>query len=294
MGQIHSMTGFGHGEAGADWAISCDVRSVNNRHCDIHARLPSNLQAMEPHVIKLVRQYVGRGRVDLTIRYTALGAGSHQLTVDTELADQYREAIAQLAASSSSKTALEPTALELVRLDGVLHLESVTRVDEVQEPLLQAVEEALQAHQTSRVVEGKALADDMARRLAHIARELDEVETGANELLPKIRDRLEIRIQGLVGDVPVDPERVLAEAAVLAERADIHEEIVRMREHLRAFHETLQAGGRVGRKLDFLAQEMLRESNTMGSKSAVAALSHRVIDIRSEVERIREQVQNIE
>jgi len=288
------MTGFGHGEAGTDWAISCDVRSVNNKHCDIHARLPANLQAMEPHVIKLVRQYVGRGRVDLTIRYTALGAGSHRLTVNTELANQYREAIEELADSSSEEPSPELTAIELARMDGVLHLESVTRVEDVQEPLLKAVEEALEAHETARQTEGQALAEDMARRLAHIARELDGVETGTDELLPKIRDRLEVRLQGLVGDVPVDPERVLSEAAVLAERADIHEEIVRMREHLRVFHETLQNGGRVGRKLDFLAQEMLRESNTMGSKSAVAAISHRVIDIRSEVERIREQVQNVE
>jgi len=295
MGEIRSMTGYGHGAAeGGGLAVACDVKTVNHRYLDVHVKLPRDLHDREPQVVQRVRKAVGRGRVDVTVRVDpAPGGGGQRLKVDAELAREVHAAL-RAVAEAVGRSEEPPTLEQIAAFDGVVVSEDAVRSDEVREALQAALRGALDAMATMRRDEGAALAGDLAARLARIDGWLAEVRARADELLPSLRDRLHERLEGLLGETPVDPERVLAEAAMLAEKGDVTEEMVRLGQHVEAFRAQLSAGGRVGRKLDFLAQEMHRETNTIGSKTPDVAVSHRVIDIKGEIERIREQVQNIE
>lgn len=295
MAAIHSMTGFGHGTAdGGGMLLQCDVRTVNHRYCDVHVKLPRELHDREAEVVAAVRRGVARGRVDVTVRIEpAPGRSARTLAVDTTLARQVRDAYEQLAADLELPAA-RPTVDQIAAVEGVLVLQDVDRRDELHAALGGALGQALGDVGRMRAEEGAALAADLATRLDRIEGWLAEVQERADGLLPALRDRLEERISALLGETPVDPERILAEAALLADKSDVTEEIVRLGQHVEAFRGQLAAGGRVGRKLDFLAQELHREANTIGSKTPDAAVSHLVIDIKGEIERIREQVQNIE
>ena len=294
MARLLSMTGFGRGSAEVEGVTcACDVRSVNHRFVDVKVRLPRDLLPLEPRVVERVRAAVGRGRVDVTIRVDVVGRSAQTLEVDADLAVASGDALGELARAVGDEGS-RPTVESLAALDGVLKLRPVDLGESAQEPLLAAVDAALAEHARMRGAEGQALQRDLAGRLSTISEAMDEVEERVEEQLPRLRDRLTERLRTLMGETPVDPERILTEAAILADRSDVSEEIVRLRQHLAAFREAIDGGGTVGRKLDFLAQELLREANTMGSKAWDAPLSMRVIDIKSEIERIREQVQNVE
>ncbi len=294
MAPLLSMTGFGRGSAEIGGVTcACDIRSVNHRFVDVKVRLPRDLLPLEPKVVERVRAAVGRGRVDVTVRVDLAGRSTHALQVDTDLAVAYRDAIDQLAAALGEQAG-RPSLEALAAMDGVLTLRPVDLGESAAEPLLAAVDAALAEHARMRADEGLALQRDLRGRLLTIGSVLDRVEERVDEQLPRLRDRLTERLRTLLGETPVDPERVLSEAAILADRSDVAEEIVRLRQHLAAFLEAIDGGGTVGRKLDFLAQELLREANTMGSKAWDAPVSMQVIDIKSEIERIREQVQNVE
>lgn len=289
------MTGFGHGTAsGGGLAVQCDVRSVNHRYCDVHVKLPRELHNREPQLVQAVRAAVARGRVDVTVRLEPIpGEQPHTLRVDMALAREIRDAFVQLA-ETLERPEEHPTVAQVAAVDGVLVMEDAGGGDEVREALDAALRDALGGLTRMRRDEGTALARDLAQRLDLIEGWLTQVQQHAEDLLPALRDRLEERLQTLLGETPVDPERVLAEAAIVAEKSDVTEEIVRLGQHVGAFRAQLGEGGRVGRKLDFLAQEFHREANTIGSKTPDAEVSHLVIDIKGEIERIREQVQNIE
>jgi uncharacterized protein (TIGR00255 family) len=295
MEEIRSMTGFGHGTAdGGGLAVQCDVRSVNHRYCDVHVKLPRDLHNREPKLVQAVRAAVARGRVDVTVRLEPIpGQRARTLRVDTALAHEIRDAFDKLAVALE-RPEDRPTVAQVAAVDGVLVMEDTGGSDEVREALDGALHDALEGLTRMRRDEGTALARDLAQRLNHIEEWLAQVQQHAEALLPMLRDRLEERLQKLLGETPIDPERVFSEAAIVAEKSDVTEEIVRLGQHVEAFRAQLKGGGRVGRKLDFLAQELHREANTIGSKTPDAEVSHLVIDIKGEIERIREQVQNIE
>jgi len=294
MATIHSMTGFGHGESQeGGQSFSCDVRSVNHRFCDVRVKLPREHARFEPGLVQKVRKRIGRGRIELSIRADGAGTQPAEVYVDTDLARRYRDSLAELAqALGQPEPSLPVTAY--TALEGVVTLRTRAVEESVERALGLAVEAALDAHTQMRREEGRALAEDLLRRLAHITSLVDQLADDAIEQLPRLRDKVEERLQRLLGEVPVNAERVLAEAAIIAERSDVTEEIVRLRQHNDAFVGAIRGGDRVGRKLDFLAQEMLREANTVGSKAWEAPVSLLSIEIKSEIERIREQVQNVE
>ncbi len=294
MNDVCSMTGFGSAEESAEaFSFSCDVRSVNHRFCDVRVKLPREFMRLEPVIQQRVRKRVGRGRVEVAVRGEAGLASNRRLVVDTSLALQYREALDEL----SDALDLQPPKLPVVdyaAFEGVLTLQTADADETADEALLRAVDDALAAHRQMRRQEGLALVADLSARLDTVARLVDEVEQQGADQLSRLQRRLTERLRTLLADAPLDDDRVLTEAAVVAERADVTEEQVRLRQHVAAFQESLDGGGRIGRKLDFLAQEMLREANTIGSKAWEAPVSLRVIEIKSEIERIREQVQNVE
>ncbi len=294
MGTIHSMTGYGHGESEVGGhAFSCDVRSVNHRFCDVRVKLPREHARFEPALLQLVRKRIGRGRVELSIRTSAAAATAAQVCVDTDLARRYRDSLAELArALGEPEPSLPLTAY--TELEGVVTLRADSAEEDVEQAVNRAVDEALAAHTRMRRDEGEALAEDLLGRLGRISTLVEQLAEDAMEQLPRLRDKVHERLQRLLDEVPVDADRVLTEAAIIAERADVTEEIVRLRQHNDAFVAAIRGGGRVGRKLDFLAQEMLREANTVGSKAWEAPVSLLSIEIKSEIERIREQVQNVE
>jgi len=288
------MTGFGRGMAEADGvAATCDVKSVNHRFLDVKVRLPRELLPREAQVVDRVRSAVGRGRVDVTVRIDVVGRSATRLVVDAALAADYVRAAAEIAEATGQDSAA-PTVTELAAMDGVVTLRPADVGESAGTALLDALDGALSEHRAMRESEGRALAEDLSARCSAIGEAVTAVESRAEDQLPRLRDKMHERLRTLLGETPVDEDRVLTEAAVLADRADVTEEVVRLHQHLAAFREAMETSGSVGRKLDFLAQEMLREANTIGSKAWDPPISLWVIDIKSDVERIREQVQNIE
>ena len=294
MASLLSMTGFGRGTAEANGvATTCDVRSVNHRFLDVKVRLPRELLPREAEVVERVRGAVGRGRVDVTVRADVVGRSSYRLEVDPELAAEYLRAAGEIAAATG-QVGSAPSVAELAAMEGVVTLRPMDVSESAGAALIEALDAALAEHGAMRRSEGRALATDMESRCAAIESAVASVESRVEDQLPRLRDKMHERLHTLLGETPVDEDRVLTEAALLADRADVTEEVVRLHQHLAAFREAMGAASSVGRKLDFLAQEMLREANTIGSKAWDPPISLWVIDIKSDVERIREQVQNIE
>ena len=294
MKAIHSMTGFGHGEGeAAGCSFDCDVKSVNHRFCDLRVKLPREFAPLEPRVLHRARERVGRGRVEITVRSERTAASSAKLGVDVDLALRYRDALGELA-SELGLPAPKLSAADVANLEGVLQLSSNEPNTDADQGLVEALDRALDDLIGMRRAEGDALAADLGLRVQQVLDDVDRLADLTADQLPRLQKNLTERLRNLLGDAPIDPERVLTEAAMLAERSDVTEEIVRLRQHSAAFHAELGKGGRVGRKLDFLGQEMLREANTVGSKAWEAPVSMIVVEIKSEIERIREQVQNVE
>ncbi len=294
MGTLYSMTGYGHGESEVGgFAFSCDVRSVNHRFCDVRVKLPREHVRFEPTLVQRVRKRIGRGRIELAVRTDTAGAVASVVQVDSDLALRYRDSLRDLAQTLQlPEPDLPLTAY--TELEGVITLQAPVADEDVEQALVGAADAALAAHAKMRRAEGEALGRDLVARLERITELVDRLDADATEQLPRLRDKVHERLGKLLDEVPVDTDRVLTEAAIIAERADVTEEIVRLRQHTDAFLGAISGGGRVGRKLDFLAQEMLREANTVGSKAWEAPVSLLSIDIKSEIERIREQVQNVE
>ena len=289
------MTGFGVGRAtaGAE-EISVELRSVNHKYCEVKPRLPRELAAFEPALVKAVKEKLTRGAVDLVVRRERAAASSVAIPmVDSALAREYQRAFSELgqALGSSERVPLSFIAQQ----PGVVRLEE-RPVDphESQRALDAALGQALEALVAMRTTEGASIAADFAARLRKVEKTLDELAAFAPRAVDEYQVRLEERIAELTRDVAVDPQRLVQEVAIFAERTDVAEEITRLRSHLAQFRALLNAPEPSGRRMDFLVQEMHREVNTTGSKSQHAEISARVVSMKAEVERIREQVQNVE
>ncbi len=291
---LRSMTGFGSGTAtaGAE-SLTVEVRSVNHKFCEVKVRVPRELSALEPTLIKLVKDRVARGAIDVVVRRAARTSTGVVPQVDLGLAREYLRAWREVA-----------TALGLpdtVSVRDVATSLNVIRLEEPQLPLEdanKAVETALGAAidqlRLMREKEGVALAGDLTARLALVAGWVKEVQALAPKAIDAYRSRLAERIAELSQGLAVDPQRLAQEVAFFAERTDVAEEMTRLDSHLVQFHELLASKEPSGRKMDFLVQEMHREVNTTGSKSQHTDISARVMQLKAELERIREQVQNVE
>ncbi|MBN2908311.1 YicC family protein [Polycladomyces sp. WAk] len=290
---IRSMTGYGRGDREKDGIrFIVEIRSVNHRFLEIMVRLPSGWMMMEDPVKKAVQSVVKRGRVDV---FVTLETEDREQTaeVDWQLAqsivDNVREMNQRLGLSG------EPTAMDLLQIPQVWALREREIEPELhQSLLLEAVHEACEALLRMRQREGQALAEDLARRIGNLTRLVDQIRERAPVVVEEYRTRLRQRLSEFLSEVNIDEDRLLTEAAIFADKSDIQEELTRLESHARQFLQSLGSNEPVGRRLDFLLQEMNREVNTIGSKSGDRLISSWVVECKSELEKMKEQVQNIE
>lgn len=290
---MNSMTGFGRGEAtNGDVTIVVEMKSVNNRFRDLQIRVPREHMVLEPRLHTMLREAVQRGRIEVYVRRTAVESGYH-VKSDPALAEKYHSAMRAVATRLGRPD--EPIPLELVlNAPGVLtHVESEPDALREWDLVSTAVEVALADLMQMRAVEGMALQRDLMQHLEELLRVLGEVQRQAEGVVDRLRARLDQRIHRMIGE-RLDSDRLAQEAAILADKADISEELARIQAHCAQFAEALVAPEPVGRKLDFLLQELNREINTVGSKAAEHPVSARVVEMKATLERMREQAANVE
>jgi uncharacterized protein (TIGR00255 family) len=289
-----SMTGFGRGEgSGSAGRIVVEAKAVNHRFSEVVFRMPRQFNALEEGARKLVLSRIARGRVDVFVSWEA-GTQARIVKVDKGLAIAYHNSLKELGEEIGSK--LEISLDTLARLPDVLTIsEADVTVDELWPAFEQALSQALEGLVAMREREGETLVADLQSRIAKIEALGHVVTERAPQVVMEYRQRLSRRLEELLPQGnSVDPQRLAQEVTLFADRSDITEEIQRLGSHVSQFRQTLQADEAVGRKLDFLVQEIGREVNTMGSKANDATIISQVVEAKSELEKIREQVQNIE
>ncbi|MBQ9413422.1 MAG: YicC family protein [Oscillospiraceae bacterium] len=291
---IRSMTGYGSARATcAGLDLKLEIKSVNNRYLDCSVRLPRNLLFAEETVKTAVQRSLSRGKADVFVTVEGGLDSDSTVTVNQALAEGYAAAIQTLA----ERLDLEPglTAYELSRFPDVLCLEKrEADREEVLRDLNALAERAMEDFDAMRRREGQKLRDDIASRLDTIEVLVSEVERRSPETVTEYRERLYKKLCEVLEKPGVDEQRILTEAAVFADRVAVDEETVRLRSHIAQLRGMLETGSPIGRKMDFLIQEFNREANTIGSKCSDGAITKTVIELKSEIEKIREQVQNIE
>lgn len=293
----YSMTGFGRGEASLDeQKITIEIKSVNNRFCDIQIRQPRLLAALESRTRDKISQSLSRGKIDLFINFEDKRADSIKVLTDINLAEAYVAAFREIADSTSIPEGLN--AALIGRMNDVMRVES-GKVDEesVWQLLEQALEQALDNILLMRRQEGSKLVDDITSKLALLEKMLEQIAERAPTVPAEYRIKLTQRLQDLLEDKTgafYDEQRLAAEIAVFADKCAIDEELVRLESHFVQMKQMLNETEPIGKKLDFLMQEINREVNTIGSKANDLQLTRLVVNMKSELEKIREQVQNLE
>jgi len=291
---IKSMTGYGRAvETVNGREFTVEVRSVNNRYLDCSVRLPRILSFGEDAVKQAVKNAISRGKVDVYISVRSEGGDEVQVTLNKAVLESYLTAMRQMVADYG--VADDISAANLSRLPEVFSLEK-PQVDEEQllNDLMTVVAKALEGYNAMRATEGEALDKDLRSRGETILQLVAQVEQGNAQTVIDYRTRLENKLKEVLANTALDESRILTEAAIFADKVAVDEETVRLRSHLQQMNNMLTTGGAIGRKLDFLLQEMNRETNTIGSKCSDVRLARIVVDMKAELEKIREQTQNIE
>ena len=294
---MHSMTAFGRaiGDSG-DAAVSVEIKSVNSRYLDVSFRLPRFLSFLEEKIkAYLEANVITRGKVEVSITYTSRAVSDRTVALNAAYADAYVLALKNLRDRCSLPDDI--TTMSVARNPDVFtSLSCEVDPADIWERILPVLEEAGKAHRAMRVTEGEKTKADLFAKLEQIAAWVDEIETLSKADTGTYRDRLESRIRAILADnkVTVDENRLLTECAIWADKIAIDEELTRLRAHFGAFREIAEEPTPSGKKLDFLMQEMNRETNTIGSKCCDAQIARLVVNIKNELEKIREQVQNIE
>ena len=291
---IKSMTGYGRArEMLHKRDITVEVRSVNNRYLDCTVKMPRMYGFAEDAVKQHVQKAISRGKVDVFITVDASAADVAKVTVNRELAAQYAAALGELAEVCGTEPHVTPETLSL--FPEVL---TVTKADEdletVSADLCAVLDEALQAYNAMRAVEGAKLAEDIGNRLTYIENYTSQVEKRSPETVAEYRAKLTARMQEVLQSTTIDEQRILTEAAIYADKVAVDEETVRLRSHVSQLRTMIASDEPMGRKMDFLIQEVNRESNTIGSKCNDVAIAQVVVGLKAEVEKMREQVQNVE
>lgn len=291
---VKSMTGYGRAvETVNGREFTVEVRSVNNRYLDCTVKLPRNLSFGEDAVKQAVKTSISRGKVDVFVSVRSEGAQETAVSLNKPMAEGYLAVLRQMRQEYG--LAGEITVSMLAGLPDVFLLDKPP-VDEEQllADFLSVVQKALANFDAMRRVEGTALAADLRGRGETILSLVEQVEAGSPQTVADYRARLEAKLKEVLANTAIDESRILTEAAIFADKVAVDEETVRLRSHLNQMNTMLDAGGPIGRKLDFLLQEMNREANTIGSKCSDVRLARVVVEIKAELEKIREQTQNIE
>ena len=291
---IKSMTGYGRArEVLNKRDITVEVRSVNNRYLDCTVKMPRMYAFAEDAVKQHVQKAISRGKVDVFITVDASAADVAKVTVNRELPAQYAAALRELAEVCGTESHVTPETLS--RFPEVL---TVTKADEdletVSADLCAVLDKALAAYNEMRAVEGTKLAEDIGNRLVFIENYTSQVEERSPQTVAEYRAKLTARMQEVLQSTTIDQQRILTEAAIYADKVAVDEETVRLRSHVAQLRTMLTSDEPMGRKMDFLIQEVNRESNTIGSKCNDVAIAQVVVGLKAEVEKMREQVQNVE
>ena len=294
MGKLLSMTGYGSAKGSVEGQeITVELKSVNNRYLDCSVRLPRNFLFAEDTVKQAVSAGVSRGKVDVFVSAQASQDSGTVVSVNEELARGYRDAVARIAETLGLESGLN--AFSLARFPDVLTVERrELDKDKAAAALSEITANAVEEFNAMREREGERLRRDMLGKLETIEGLVSVVEERSPQTVKEYRERLEARLRDILADRSLDEQRVITEAAIFADRTAVDEETVRLRSHIAQFRTMLEEGSPIGRKMDFLVQEFNRESNTIGSKCSDASLAKVVVDLKSEIEKIREQLQNVE
>ena len=291
---VKSMTGYGRAvETVNGREFTVELRSVNNRYLDCTVKLPRALSFAEDAVKQAVKGAISRGKVDVFISLRSEGAQDVKITLNTAMVEGYLGAMHQMAKDYGIREDISVSLLS--RMPDVFTVDK-PEVDEEQllADLLSVVNQALERFDAMRSAEGRALENDLRSRGQTILSLVEQVEAGSGQTVADYRTRLENKLKEVLANTAIDESRILTEAAIFADKVAVDEETVRLRSHLDQMNNMLTTGGAIGRKLDFLLQEMNREANTIGSKGNDLEQTRNVVEIKAELEKIREQIQNIE
>lgn len=291
---LKSMTGFGRSEiANERQKITVEMKAVNHRYCDINIKMPKKLSIFEAGIRNLLKKYIQRGKVDVFITYEDYTENNMVLKYNEELAAEYVGVLQRMSEQFGIENDVRGSSLS--RYPDVLTLEEQTvDTDELWGVLEEALHKASEQFVETRLVEGENLKNDLISKLDGMLEAVDFIEKRSPEILVEHRQRLEAKVKELLGDSTIDESRIITETTIFADKICVDEEIVRLRSHITSTRKALLEGGSIGRKLDFIAQEMNREANTILSKANDLEVANRAIDLKTEIEKVREQIQNIE
>jgi uncharacterized protein (TIGR00255 family) len=296
---LKSMTGYAQARAvESGWSLRVTIRAVNHRFLDLHLRIPEGFEPLEPRIRQILRERVRRGHLDFTLHYEL--AGPAAVGVNHDVAAAYLKAVNSLRQEFGIQT--EPDLASILRLPGVIGAAAASvegELERLESVVARCLSEALDKLDRMREQEASHLREEMSERLRHIAALGAQLDTLVEGARPAFAKRLAARLQELLGEAPLDPARLAQEASIAAERSDVSEELARLRSHVQQFESLLSGASDVGKKLDFLLQEMQRESNTLlsktpGNDAEGLDITRLGLEIKSEIEKLREQVQNIE
>ncbi len=294
VSMLKSMTGFGRCEiVQIDRKITVEMKAVNHRYCDISIKMPKKLSFFEAGIRNVLKQFIGRGKIDVYITYEDYTENNVCVKYNSDLAREYLSNLEKMRDQFNLEFDIRVSALS--RYPEVLTLEEQT-IDEKElwEMVEQAVRTAAERFVETRIVEGENLKQDIISKLDGMLRLVDFIETRSPEIVSEYRKKLYAKVSELLGDTRVDESIMLTEITVFADKICVDEETVRLRSHIQNMKETLNDSDNVGRKLDFIAQEMNREANTILSKANDLEVTNKAIDLKTEIEKVREQIQNIE
>ena len=292
---IRSMTGFGHGEVSNDknQKVTVEMKSVNHRYCDISLKLPKKLAMFEANIRNIMKEYASRGKIDIYVSYEDLSETAVSLHYNQAMAAEYMQVFKKMQEDFGIETKI--TAEALAKYPEVVILEEVQQDEEVWWELLEAaLRQAAEKFVETRTIEGANLKKDLLGKLDQMAADVAFIERRSPQIIAEYRSKLEEKVKEFLEDSAIEENRIAAEVTLYADKIAVDEEIVRLQSHISSMTDVLESDESIGRKLDFMAQEMNREANTILSKSSDVDLADHAIELKTNVEKVREQIQNIE
>ena len=292
---IRSMTGFGHGEVSNDknQKVTVEMKSVNHRYCDISLNLPKKLAMFEANIRNIMKEYASRGKIDIYVSYEDLSETAVSLHYNQAMAEEYMQVFKKMQEDFNIETKI--TAEALAKYPEVVTIEEVQQDEEVWWELLEAaLRQAAEKFVETRTIEGANLKRDLLGKLDQMAGVVAFIEERSPQIIAEYRSKLEEKVKEFLEDSTIEENRIAAEVTLYADKIAVDEEIVRLQSHISSMTDVLESDESIGRKLDFMAQEMNREANTILSKSSDVDLADHAIELKTNVEKVREQIQNIE
>ena len=292
---IRSMTGFGHGEVSNDknQKVTVEMKSVNHRYCDISLKLPKKLAMFEANIRNIMKEYASRGKIDIYVSYEDLSETAVSLHYNQAMAEKYMQVFKKMQEDFNIETKI--TAEALAKYPEVVTIEEVQQDEEVWWELLEAaLRQAAEKFVETRTIEGANLKRDLLGKLDQMAADVAFIEERSPQIIAEYRSKLEEKVKEFLEDSTIEENRIAAEVTLYADKIAVDEEIVRLQSHISSMTDVLESDESIGRKLDFMAQEMNREANTILSKSSDVDLADHAIELKTNVEKVREQIQNIE